>query len=307
MMRVDVNRFGEMEVFARVVECGGFSAAARTLAMSPSAVSKLVSRLESRLGARLVNRSTRRLQLTPEGCAFYERSVVILADLKEAEQCAASGEAPRGRLRVNANVPFGTHFLLPLLPQFLARYPDISVDVALSDTVVDLLEARADVAIRAGPMKSSSLVARKLGATRMTIVGAPAYFATRAKPRSAEELKGHNLLGPSYVRSMPGWPVLQDGIIVEVAPTGNAQASDGEALRALALAGLGLARMAAFQVRDDLAAGRLVAVLEEANPGDLEDVHAVFLGSGGPVPARVRALLDFLVEAVDLGLPSRLL
>lgn len=301
MMRVDVNRFGEMEVFARAVECGGFSAAARALSMSPSAVSKLVSRLESRLGARLVNRSTRRLQLTPEGCAFYERSVVILADLREAEQCAAAGEAPRGRLRINANVPFGTHFLLPLLPRFLARYPDISVDVALSDTVVDLLEARADVAIRAGPMKSSSLVARKLGATRMMIVGAPAYFATRTMPRSADELKGHNLLGPSYVRSMPGWPLLQDGLVVEIAPTGNAQAGDGEALRALALAGLGLARMAAFQVRDDLVSGRLVAVLEEANPGDLEDVHAVFLGSGGPVPGRVRALLDFLVEAVDLG------
>ncbi|MBB6464625.1 DNA-binding transcriptional LysR family regulator [Aminobacter lissarensis] len=301
MMRVDVNRFGEMEVFARAVECGGFSAAARALSMSPSAVSKLVSRLESRLGARLVNRSTRRLQLTPEGCAFYERSVVILADLTEAEQCAAAGEAPRGRLRINANVPFGTHFLLPLLPRFLARYPDISVDVALSDTVVDLLEARADVAIRAGPMKSSSLVARKLGATRMTIVGTPAYFAARPMPSNAEELKDHNLLGPSYIRSMPGWPLLQHGLIVEVAPTGNAQASDGEALRALALAGLGLARMAAFQVRDDLAAGRLVAVLEDANPGDLEDVHAVFLGSGGPVPARVRALLDFLVEAVDLG------
>ncbi|AMS41813.1 MULTISPECIES: LysR family transcriptional regulator [Aminobacter] len=301
MMRVDVNRFGEMEVFVRAVESGGFSAGARALDMSPSAVSKLVSRLENRLGTRLVNRSTRRLQLTPEGCAFYERSVVILADLKEAEQCAAAGEAPRGRLRVNANVPFGKHFLLPLLPQFLARYPEISVDIALSDIVVDLLEARADVAIRAGPMKSSSLVARKLGATRMMIVGAPAYFAMRGMPRSADELKRHNLLGPSYARTMPAWPVLQGGAVVDVTPTGNVQASDGEALRELALAGIGLARIAAFQVRDDLAAGRLANVLEEANPGDLEDVHAVFLGNGGPVPARVRALLDFLAETVDLG------
>lgn len=301
MMRVDVNRFGEMEVFVRAVESGGFSAGARALDMSPSAVSKLVSRLENRLGTRLVNRSTRRLQLTPEGCAFYERSVVILADLKEAEQCAAAGEAPRGRLRVNANVPFGKHFLLPLLPQFLARYPEISVDIALSDIVVDLLEARADVAIRAGPMKSSSLVSRKLGATRMMIVGAPAYFAMRGMPRSADELKRHNLLGPSYARTMPAWPVLQGGAVVDVTPTGNVQASDGEALRELALAGIGLARIAAFQVRDDLAAGRLANVLEEANPGDLEDVHAVFLGNGGPVPARVRALLDFLAETVDLG------
>lgn len=301
MSRVDVNRFGEMEVFASAVESGGFSAAARALAMSPSAVSKLVARLEIRLGARLVNRSTRRLQLTPEGCAFYERSIAILADLKEAELCAAAGEAPRGRLRINANVPFGKHFLLPLLPAFLAKYPDISVDVALSDMVVDLLEARADVAIRAGPMKSSSLVARKLGATRMMIVGAPAYLASRGTPRRIEELKGHNLLGPSYVRTQPAWPLAQGGAIVEVVPVGNAQASDGEALREMALAGLGLARLAAFQVRDDLAAARLLPVLEDKNPGDLEDVHAVFLGTGGPLPARVRALLDFLAEAVDLG------
>lgn len=304
MMRVDVNRFGEMEVFAQAVESGGFSAAARALSMSPSAVSKLVSRLENRLGTRLVNRSTRRLQLTPEGCAFYERCVVILADLREAERCAAAGEAPRGRLRVNANVPFGKHFLLPLLPQFLARYPEIMVDVSLSDMVVDLLEARADVAIRAGPMRSSSLVARKLGATRMMIVAAPAYFATRAMPRAVDELKQHNLLGPSYARTMPAWPLLQGGAVVDVVPTGNAQAGDGEALRELALAGLGLARLAAFQVSDDLAAGRLVSVMEDANPGDLEDVHAVFLGNGGPVPARVRALLDFLVETVNLGAAS---
>lgn len=301
MQRLETNRFGEMEVFAKAVETGGFSSAARALAMSPSAVSKLVSRMEVRLGARLVNRSTRRLQLTPEGCVFYERSVAILADLREAELCAAAGEAPRGRVRINANVPFGKHFLLPALPGFLARYPDVSVDVTLSDTVVDLLEARADVAIRAGPMKSSSLVARKLGATRMMIVGAPRYFASRTMPCTIDQLQQHNLLGPSYVRTMPSWPLSKGDTIVEVMPTGNAQAGDGEALREMALSGLGLARLAAFQVRDDLANGRLLPVLEDANPGDLEDVHAVFLGAGGPLPARVRALLDFLVETVEIS------
>lgn len=288
-----------MEVFARAVEAGGFSAAARALAMSPSAVSKLVARLENRLGARLVNRSTRRLQLTPEGCVFYERSIAILADLREAEICAAAGEAPSGRVRINSNVPFGRHFLLPLLPRFLTSFPDISVEVELSDTVVDLLESRADVAIRAGPMKSSSLIARKLGSTPKVIVGSPAYLAARGKPQSLDQLGVHNLLGPTYVRAEPGWPLLDEGKIVDIAPRGNAQAGDGEALRELAIAGLGLARLAAFQVRDDIATGRLTAVLEEANPGDLEDFHAVFLG-GGPVPARVRALLDFLVDAVDM-------
>ena len=116
MSRLDVNRFGEMEVFVRVVEEGGFSAAARACRMTPSAVSKLVARLETRLGARLVNRSTRRLQLTPEGAAFYERSVTVLADLDEAEREASAGAQPSGRLRINSNVPVGTHVLLPIVP-----------------------------------------------------------------------------------------------------------------------------------------------------------------------------------------------
>jgi len=113
MARIDINRSGEMEVFVRVVDLGGFSAAARALRMTPSAVSKLIARLEARLGARLVNRSTRKLQLTPEGSAFHDRAVRVLADLDEAERSAAAGAAPRGRLRVNTNVPFGTHYLIP--------------------------------------------------------------------------------------------------------------------------------------------------------------------------------------------------
>src|SRR5262249_34660949 len=159
MPRFEVNRSGEMEVFVRAVDAGGFSGAARTLGMTPSAVSKLVARLERRLSARLVNRSTRRLQLTAEGCAFYERSLPILAEISAAEQAAAAREVPRGLLRINANVPFGRHFLIPLAGEFLALYPEVSLDIVLSDAVVDLLEARADVAIRAGPLKSSSLLA----------------------------------------------------------------------------------------------------------------------------------------------------
>lgn len=301
MPRFEANRSGEMEVFVRAVDAGGFSGAARALGMTPSAVSKLVARLERRLDARLVNRSTRRLQLTAEGCAFYERSLAILAEISAAEQAAAAREVPRGLIRVNANVPFGHHFLIPLAGEFLALYPEVSLDIVLSDAVVDLLEARADLAIRAGPLKSSSLLARKLGATRMTIVGAPSYLASRGMPRSAAELAGHRLLAPCYARAVPAWPLAEEGRIIAVAPEGELRASDGEALRELALAGVGLARLAAFQVRADIAAGRLVPLLEAANPGDLEEVHAVFLGQSGLMPARVRALLDFLVGRVELG------
>ncbi|MCY1019845.1 LysR family transcriptional regulator [Pyxidicoccus sp. MSG2] len=300
MARLDVNRSGEMEVFVKVVDLGGFSAAARAFRMTPSAVSKLVARLEGRLGARLVNRSTRKLQLTPEGVTFYERSVRVLADLEEAERGAATSTTPRGLLRVNASVPFGRHFLLPLVPEFLARHPAVCLDLVLTDAVVDLLEERTDVAIRSGPLKSSDLVARKLGETRMVIVGAPAYLKRAGTPATPRELARHNLLRFGYARAVEGWPLVERGAPITVMPRGNAHASDGEALRQLALGGLGLARLAAFQVKEDMAAGRLVAVLEDFNPGDTEPIHAVFLGAGGQLPARVRAFLDHLAAKVRL-------
>lgn len=302
MARMEINRSGELEVFVRVIELGGFSAAARACGITPSAVSKLVARLEQRLGTRLVNRSTRQLQLTPEGCAFYERGVRILADLNEAERCASANATPRGRLRANANVPFGHHFLLPLVPEFLGRYPDVTLDIVLTDEVIDILEQRTDVAVRAGPLKSSNLVARGLGATRMVIVGAPTYLEQCGTPRTPDELLAHNRLGANYARAQPGWPLRHGGQDTVVPVNGNAQASDGESLRRLALAGLGLARLAAFQVHGDIAAGRLVPVLEDCNPGDLEEVHAVYVGQGGYLPLRVRAFLDFLVEKVDVAI-----
>ena len=172
MARLDVNRSGEMEVFVRVVELGGFSPAARTFRMTPSAVSKLIARLEARLGARLVSRSTRKLQLTPEGCAFYERAARILADLDEAERRAGTGEQATGLIRVNTSASYATHVLVNILADFLALHPGITLDLVQTDLVVDLLAERTDVAVRAGPLKSSSLIARKLGETGMTIVAA---------------------------------------------------------------------------------------------------------------------------------------
>lgn len=296
MSRLEVNRSGEMEVFVRVVELGGFTAAARAYRMTPSAVSKLIARLETRLGARLVNRSTRKLQLTPEGSAFYERSTRILADLDEAERGASTGERPTGRIRLNTSASFGTHIFAPLVPEFLARHPGVTLDIVQTDAVIDLLEERTDVAIRAGPLKSSSLVARKLGATRMMIVGSPAYLERFGEPKTILELERHNRLGFCYARTIEGWPLIQDGETVTLPTIGSVQTSDGEALRHLAIAGTGLVRLAAFTVREDIRAGRLVSVLEDYNPGDLETVHAVYLGQGGPLPARVRALLDFLAE-----------
>lgn len=296
----DINRSGEMEVFTRVVEQGGFSAAARALAMTPSAVSKLVARLEARLGLRLFNRSTRQLQLTAEGRVFYDRSVRVLADLADAERGAAANDTPRGRLSVNANVPFGEAALLPLVPAFLARYPEVTLDIVLTDEVIDLIEHRTDVAVRAGPLRNSTLVARKLGATRKSILGSPDYLARHGTPRTPAELAKHNCLGFNRTRTLNTWPLVEDGQPVSVSAVGNAQVSDGASLQRLAVAGVGLARLALFHARDDIAAGRLVPVLETFNPGDLEEIHAVFLGHGGWLPARVRVFLDFLVENVRI-------
>ncbi len=300
MSRQEINRSGEMEVFVRAVELGGFTAAAMACRMTPSAVSKLITRLERRLGARLINRSTRRLQLTPEGCAFFERSVAILADIAEAERHASAGEQAAGHIRINTSGSFGNHVLAPLVPAFMALHPNISLEIFHTDRIVDLMEERADVAIRAGPLKSSSLTARKLGAARKVIVASPAYLQRHGTPRSLRELEKHCRIGFAYSRAIEGWPLLVDGEIATVPPPRSLQVSDGEAMRHLALSGAGLARLTAFTVGSDIAAGRLLPVLEELNPGDVEEFHAVYIGQGGPLPARVRALLEFLRENVSL-------
>lgn len=296
MARSEINRTNEMDVFVCVVERGGFSAAARACRMTPSAVSKLVSRLEARLGARLVNRSTRAFQLTPEGRAFYERATRILADIMDAERSAGAGEHPVGRIRLTTSASYATHVLAPMLPEFLDRYPGVTLDLVQTDMVIDLLAERADVAVRAGPLKSSSLVARKLGDTAMVVVAAPSYLARFGEPKTLQDLERHNRLGFSYVRAVDGWPMKKGAGTIVVPTLGRVQASDGEALRGLALNGVGLARLAAFTVRADIGAQRLVPVLEHLNPGDREAFHAIYIAQGGPLPTRVRALLDFLAE-----------
>ncbi|WLS10505.1 LysR family transcriptional regulator (plasmid) [Shinella sumterensis] len=296
MARPDVNRSSEMEVFVRVVELGGFSPAARAAGMTPSAVSKLIARLEARLGARLLNRSTRQLQLTPEGCAFYERVSRILADMEDAERAAGVGEQAIGRVRVNTSASYFNHILAPALPEFLTQHPGITLDIVQTDAVVDLLAERTDVAIRAGPLKSSSLVARKLGETPLIIIAAPSYLERYGEPRSIADLEQHNRLGLGYAREVNGWPLRENGETTIVPVTNRVQISDGEGLRHLALCGVGLARIAEFTVRADIAAGRLAPVLDHLDAGAHEIFHAVYVGQGGQLPSRIRAVLDFLAR-----------
>ncbi|MDA7417938.1 LysR family transcriptional regulator [Xenophilus arseniciresistens] len=300
MPRLDINRSGEMEAFVQVVDRGGFSAAARALGLTPSAISKLIGRLEARLATQLVHRSTRKLLLTPEGQTFYERSVRVLADLDEAERCAAAGALPRGRVSLNASVSFGHIVLLPLLPAFLAAHPHVTLDISLTDRVVDLMDERADIAIRWGQLPPSDLVARLLGHTRQAIVGSPEYLQKHGTPTTREELERHNRLGSNYRRRAPDWPLRIEGKAVDMPIIGNVRASDGDTLRHLALQGVGLARLSIYHIHADLQAGRLVPVMEAFNPEDIEPIHAVYLGKPGRLPARIRAVLDFLVAHVVL-------
>lgn len=289
------DRAREMAVFSAVAASGSFSAAGRELGLTPSAVSRTLDRIEARLGVRLMLRTTRTLTLTPEGQAYLGAARRILTDLDDAEQAIADQGAPRGRLRVSASLSHGRLCVVPLLGDFVARYPHILVDINLNDVVVDVAAGQADVAIRFGPLSDSGLTARKLGETGRVIVASPAYLVARGTPRTPEDLHDHNCLNFNFRRVEPVWPFVRDGREYSLSVRGNIEANNGETLGQLAAAGVGLTRVGAFSVADDVAAGRLVPLLEDFNPGDVENIHAVFVG-GANTPARVRVFVDFLAE-----------
>lgn len=293
------NRAGEMLVFVRVVEAGSFSEAARQMLMTPSTVSKLIARLEARLGIRLIERSTRRLALTAEGQFYYERSLALLASLDETEQQIAQGRADaEGMIRVTASVTFGTSALEPILPEFLRDYPGITVDLSLSDDVVDLYLDRTDVAIRVGKLPDSNLMARRIGATRRRVVASPAYLARHGTPHVPEDLVHHNCLGFNFRRAMPVWPMREGGRIVERMLSGSLLANNGETLRRMAIAGLGIVRAADYHLRQPIARGELVEILADSDIGQVDEIHALFRGAQF-LPARVRAFLDYTVPRMQ--------
>jgi len=294
------NRTGEIEAFLRTIDSGSFAAAAKSLRQTPSGVSRSVARLEARLGVRLLNRTTRSLTLTPEGEAYRPRALGILNDLDELERSfSADKAAPRGKLLVSASVPFGLHRLLPVLPEFLERYPQVLVDLSLTDALIDLVSQRIDVAIRHGTLRDSSLRARKLGTSRWLIVAAPSYLQRRGRPKRPADLKHHNCLNFNFRRSIEGWTFKFDGTPRQFAIRGNFQGNSGEAIRLMAVGGAGVARLAHFLVAEDIELGRLVPLLTSFNIGDSEDIHALYVGHER-LSARVRVFLDFLVKRASI-------
>ncbi|MBP2238718.1 DNA-binding transcriptional LysR family regulator [Sinorhizobium kostiense] len=296
------NRAGEMEVFVAAAELQSFSAAGRKLKLSPSAISKLVSRIEDRLGTRLLVRSTRIVTLTPEGEVYLDRARRILAEITETEQMVASGGkvVPRGLLRVNASLGFGERYLLPLIPEFLARYPEVELDISLTDGVIGLIEERTDIAVRSGSMSDSSLKARKLLESRRVVVASPAYLEAHGTPQMPQELAGHNCLSFNFRRSLNEWPFRDPGEeeVRRIPVSGNTTVNSGMAMRQLCIAGTGIARVGQFHVQADIDTGLLVPLLQDYNPGDIETIHAVYAGHEH-LAARVRAFIDFLVGHVS--------
>ena len=296
------NRFGDMETFLAAASGGSFAAAAKILRLTPSAVSRSVARLETRLGVMLMQRTTRSLTLTPEGQSYRDRISALLAEVDTVEQTLGRAPtSPRGPLRINAAVPFGVHYLLPILPRFTEAYPQVVVDLSLSDAVVDLIEERADVAIRVGPLRDTSLRAKKLGHSRMVTVASPDYLARHGTPADPADLIRHKCLRFSFRRSIDSWPFRIGGRIVQRPVEGAFFGNSGEIVRQMAVAGGGIARVGYFHAAADLAAGRLVEVLRDFSAGDGEDIHALYDGHQR-LALRIRAFLDFLDR--ELVLPA---
>jgi DNA-binding transcriptional LysR family regulator len=295
---------GDLVAFVRAVERGGFSPAARELGLTPSAISKLVSRMEGRLGVRLLHRTTRRLSLTPEGEAFFHRAQRILADLEEAENEVARFRArPRGRLRINVGTAFGGHQLVPALPEFLARYPEIEVEVTLTDRVVDLLEEGADVGLRTGQLADSSLIVRKICDLERVICASPAYLERHGRPRQPGDLLRHNCLRITGLPQLHRWPFRFPDGVRDVEVTGNVSANNAETLLQLAIMGVGIIRLVDVTAGDAIARGLLVPILEDVHHVERLPLQAVLPPGRGRSP-RVAALVDFLLEKFS-GAPWR--
>lgn len=296
------SRSGEMLAFIRVVETGSFSAAGKDLEMTASAVSKVITRIEQRLGVLLLKRSTRALGVTAEGKQFYENCVRIVTDIDQAESDLASRTgSPRGMLRVNASLPFGSHWLLPLLPEFRQRYPEVVLDISLTDAVVDLNRDSVDVAVRMGPLADADFHARLLGRSRRAVVAAPSYLERHGYPAHPDELSKHQCFNFNFRRSMDEWPFIVDGEHVSVAIRGSTLTNNGETMRQLTLDGLGVSRLGMFHIAKDIEAGRLVEVLPNYNAGDIEEINVVY-SSRRHMPARSRVFIDYLVEKLQFEL-----
>lgn len=287
--------FEGLAIFAKVVEARSFSGAAAELRLSKATVSKAVSRVEAKLGARLINRTSRRLALTDAGRQLAGRAAQILADAEAAEAVALTqATRPRGMVRLAVPMSFGLLHIAPLLPEFLATYPEVSVDLHLSDAMVELIGDGFDAAIRIGILSESSLVARRLCEVLPYLVGSPAYLNEHGRPSHPLHLAQHRCIGYGHTTTPETWRFSKDGKLATVQPSGPLRVNNGEAMLPALIAGTGVGILPDFILHDALAAGQL----ERLMPDWALPAGAVYWVTppGGPQPKRVEVLAEFLVE-----------
>jgi len=286
-----IDNLTDLRIFNRIVATGSLSQAGRELNLSLAVVSKRLAALENRLGVRLINRTTRRLNATQEGLEFSERCQRILLDLEEAEAAVTTGrESPKGLLRVTAAVGFGRRRIAPAIVGFAERYPDILVDLDLTDRTVDLVDCGIDVAIRTGALQDSSLIARKLVGNYRVVVASPAYLARHGTPIVPDDLTRHQCLNFSALGDT--WSFIGPNGPFQIRVATRLKTNDGEVGHEWALAGGGLVMKSIWDVGDDIKTGRLVRVLADW-PSPAAAIHALYPTSRH-LSAKVRSFVDYL-------------
>ncbi|MEZ9302767.1 LysR substrate-binding domain-containing protein [Vibrio breoganii] len=292
-----LTRSDDLEILLTVVDSGGFSAAAEALDIQVARVSRSVSKVEKQLGVSILNRTTRRVELTDEGRQFIDGVRLGLQQLQKAEDDIVSrGELPKGRLRVDAASPFVFHQLVPLVKEFNQAYPDIKLELTSNEGFVDLLEKKTDIAIRIGSLTDSTLHARPLGKSPLYIVASPEYLSRRGIPQQTSDLSTHDIIGFAGVKVLNDWPLRGFSPLEQTFISSN-----GETVRQLALEGNGVACLSGFMVNKDIEAERLVSLLEGdkmSNTGR-ELVNAVYYRSS-TVSKRISAFIDFIQPKLTL-------
>ncbi len=291
-----MDKLTAMKVFLEVARQGSFTAAAEHLGISRAMATKHLAQLENNLGVRLLNRTTRRLNLTEVGQAYRERCQNILAEIDETELAVTQLHSqPRGILKVTAPTSFGAFHLAPAAADFMREYPEVSIDLELSDRFLDLVDEGMDMGVRVGMLEDSSLIARLLTRTRMVVCGSPAYFAEFGRPERPDDLRQHRCLQFGYaVTTTVQWEFEIGGQPHSVQVNGPLRSNIGDALRMAAIQGTGLIRMPTYLVGKDISSGRLQAVLEDFEP-ESRPIHAVYMHRRH-LSAKVRAFVDFLYQ-----------
>lgn len=290
-----MDRIDVMRLFIRVVDTGNFSKTARETGISQPTVSKLVAGLEAKLGAQLLRRTSRGLSLTDAGQDFYEAATGIIQSVDDVESRVGKGEAsPAGVVRVALSPAFGRFHIVPHLPAFFARYPEVAIDFDISQRYVNLVEEGLDLAIRMGTLVDSTLMARRLGSMAYATVAAPAYLERAGVPATPGELKNHRCIAFMAKDAPRPWQFLDGKKAFEHVPQGPMRSNDAEYIRAGVLAGLGIAHNAGWLYARDIEEGRLVPLLQDYAPEPFP-IHAVWPGSRR-LPGKTRVFIEFLVE-----------